>query len=364
MRRYLSAILSSIGGNFYSAVWPFIVAEAGISPESYGLFNSISGFVSVLSRVLVGFIGSSRSVFSAGVMMYAASSLILLLGASSYTVLLSLIFSSTGFALTMIGIRVLSSSGKRKGLKLGFIVSSGNLGVILGGYLGVLTNNLAGRTVMLLSGALISLSSIALIPPMRKEIRSISLRVNRSIRRFMLISLMDSFIWAMFYPFFLVTAPKIVKATDLDIATAQAGMMVTAIVFNPAMGGLSDRGNRGLFMAVSELVGAILVLIYGYPIGKISLFISSILMGLVIATWDPIAWAYIAERVPEEELLSQAGVWSSLTGIMRAIAPSLGGISYTYLGHSTHMTLVGSLLIILSILIAITLMDDRKEYIL
>ncbi|MGC9104181.1 MAG: MFS transporter [Candidatus Methanodesulfokora sp.] len=358
MRKYASAILASIGGNFYSAVWPFIVAEAGVDPKNYGLFSSISGFTSISSRILVGFIGSSRSVFSIGVLMYAASSLVLLLGISSSTVLLALIFSSTGFALTMIGIRVLSSSGRRRGLELGFIVSSGNLGVILGGYLGVLTNNVAGRTAVFLLGALISLSSMALIPQIEestKNVKMILLRIDRRIRKFVLISLMDSFTWAMFYPFFFVTAPKVVNATDLDIATAQAGMMLTAIIFNPVMGGLSDKGDRGIFMAASEFIGALLVLIYGYPAGKISLFMSSIFMGLVIATWDPVVWAYIADRVPREELLLQTGVWSSLTGIMRAVAPFIGGLSYSYLGHSIHMTLLSFLLAILSILIIIFL---------
>lgn len=363
MKKYISAILASIGGNFYSAIWPFIVAEAGVDPKSYGLFSSISGFTSVSSRILVGFIGSSRSVFSIGVLMYAASSIILLFGASSLTVLLSLIFSSTGFALTMIGIRVLSSSGRRRGLELGLIVSSGNLGVILGGYLGVLTSNIAGITAVFILGALISLFSIAFIPRIEestKNARMILLRIDRRIRKFVLISLMDSFIWAMFYPFFFVTAPKVVNATDLDIATAQAGMMSTAIIFNPLMGGLSDRKDRRIFMAGSEFIGAILILIYGYPVGKISLFVSSIFMGLVIATWDPVVWAYIADRVPREELLLQAGVWSSLTGIMRAIAPFIGGLSYSYFGHSIHMTLLSFLLIILSALITIVLRGDNQ----
>jgi len=71
-------------------------------------------------------------------------------------------------------------------------------------------------------------------------------------------------------------------------------------------------------------------------------------MGLVIATWDPVSWAYVTERVGERDLLSQAGLWSSVTGLMRAVAPSIGGISYSVLGHSLHMSLVSSLLLALS----------------
>lgn len=248
-----------------------------------------------------------------------------------------------------------------RGVSTAEIISSAQLGMLLGINLELATFLLTGTYVYaLFSGIILAVLAMILLAPWRrarlfKEKFSLRLLIpsSRAAKLLLLICCMDAFVWGGVFGFAYVLAPSYLGAVESDIGLARSLTMILAIPLNIIFGAISDKiRSRSIFPTLSEILGAVALSCYALIRSPISIMIFGLLMGFVAASWGPIVIALLTEVTPRDELGATLPSWSILTGASRVAYPMIGGILISRLGAALFFNLSGASLIGLAILIA------------
>lgn len=252
----------------------------------------------------------------------------------------------------------------RRGLFTARIISSAQLGILLGVNLG-LGAFLLTRTYVyaLILGIIFSILAMIVLAPWRRirlfeEKFSLRLLIpsSRAARFLPLICCVDSFIWGGIFAFVYVLAPSHLGAVESDIGLARTLTTVLAIPLNIFFAAVSDKIRlRSFFLALSEIISVPALFCYALLRSPISIIIFGSLMGFVAASWGPIVIALFTEITPKEELGATLSSWSILTGVSGAIYPIIGGFIISRFGIAPFFMLSGASLMILAITILILL---------
>ncbi len=348
----------------FSALWPFMVESAGVDSTSYGGFLGAGNVLSIFARGFLMAANSLGIVVFAGALFSIGSAAALLLGYTYHTIFFSTIFQRMGFAASMMG-RGLAAGMEVprnwRGVFTAEIMSSAQLGMLLGINLGLATFLLTGTYVYaLLSGIILAFLAMILLAPWRrtklfKEKFSLKLLIpsSKPAKLLLLLCCMDAFVWGGVFGFAYVLAPSYLGAVESDIGLARSLTMILAIPLNLVFGAISDKiRSRSLFLTLSEILGAAALFCYALIRSPISIIVFGLLMGFVAASWGPIVIALFTEVTPRDELGATLSSWSILTGASRVIYPMIGGVLISRFGAAPFFNLSGVFLIILAVLIA------------
>jgi len=348
----------------FSALWPFMVESAGVDSASYGGFLGAGNILSIFARGFLMAANSLGVVVFAGALFSIGSAAALLLGYTYHTIFFSTILQRMGFAASMMG-RGLAAGMEVprnwRGVFTAEIMSSAQLGMLLGINLGLATFLLTGTYVYaLLSGILLAVLAMIMLAPWRRTKlfrEKFSLRLlipsSRPAKLLLLICCMDAFVWGGIFGFAYVLAPSYLGAVESDIGLARSLTMILAIPLNLIFGAISDKiRSRSIFLALSEVFGAAALFCYALIRSPISIIVFGLLMGFVAASWGPIVIALFTEVTPRDELGATLSSWSILTGASRVVYPMIGGLIISGFGAAPFFTLSGIFLIALAIMIA------------
>ena len=351
----------------FSALWPFMVEAAGVDSASYGGFLGAGSILSLFARGLLMAANNLGIVAYAGAIFSIGSAAILLAGYTYHTILFSTILQRLGFAASMMGRGLaagLEVPRSWRGVFTAGVVSSAQLGILIGENLGLSTFLLTGSYLYaLISGIFLAALSMILLAPWRKvklfeENFSLKLLIpsSRPAKLLLAICCADAFIWGGVFGFAYVLAPSYLGAVESDIALARSLTMILAIPMNLVFGAISDKlRSRAPFLVLSEVFGAAALFCYAIIRSPISIIVFGLLMGFVASTWAPIVIALFTELSPRSELGAVLSSWSILTGASRILYPMIGGLIIERLGVGFFFNLSGALLLALAILMAILL---------
>ena len=351
----------------FSALWPFMVEAAGVDSASYGGFLGAGSILSLFARGLLMAANNLGVVAYAGAIFSIGSAAILLTGYTYHTILFSTIFQRLGLAASMMGRGLaagLEVPRSWRGVFTAGVVSSAQLGMLIGVNLGLSTFLLTGSYIYaLISGIFLAALSMILLAPWRKvrlfeENFSLKLLIpsSRPAKLLLAICCADAFIWGGVFGFAYVLAPSYLGAVESDIALARSLTMILAIPMNLVFGAISDKlRSRAPFLVLSEVFGAAALFCYAIIRSPISIIVFGLLMGFVASTWAPIVIALFTELSPRGELGAVLSSWSVLAGASRILYPMIGGLIIERLGVGFFFNLSGALLLALAILMAILL---------
>ena len=351
----------------FSALWPFMVKAAGVDSASYGGFLGAGSILSLFARGLLMAANNLGVVAYAGAIFSIGSAAILLAGYTYHTILFSTIFQRLGFAASMMGRGLaagLEVPRSWRGVFTAGVVSSAQLGILIGVNLGLSTFLLTGSYIYaLISGIFLAALSMILLAPWRRvrlfeENFSLKLLIpsSRPAKLLLAICCADAFIWGGVFGFAYVLAPSYLGAVESDIGLARSLTMILAIPMNLVFGAISDKlRSRAPFLVLSEVFGAAALFCYAIIRSPISIIVFGLLMGFVASTWAPIVIALFTELSPRGELGAVLSSWSVLAGASRILYPMIGGLIIERLGVGFFFNLSGALLLALAILMAILL---------
>lgn len=348
-----------------------MVELAGVDSTSYGGFLSLGNLLSLLVRALATAVNSLGLITLIGASFSATASLILLSGYTYHSIMFSTIFQKISFEVSRMGREVTAGMvlpKKWRGVFAAIVLSSTQLGILIGVNLGLLLFLLSGSYLYsIIMGIILAGSSSAILAPIRKiklfqENFSPKVLIprRRPVRLLLLVCILDAFVWGGAFEFAYILAPYYLGAAELDIGLARTLGMLIVIPMNLFFGAISDKfKSRRLFLMISELIGCVALLLYSTARSPLSIVIFGALMGLVASTWIPIVIAYFTEMVPREELGATLSSWSIFTGVARTIYPAIGGFLIDNFGVQFFFEFSAFMLLSISILIAAALKENR-----
>jgi len=337
----LASFLNSVGSNLQLSVWPFYLQLSNVSEATFGLFSTISSLAGIVTRSVgarLSIRGESLTLV-AGTLASACAMLAYALAPDPATILLGMTLASVSTALVMMGRTLLirsATSSERRATSYSVVGTLSNVGLVIATNLGVVAFATFGYRQLFILGAVVSSLALlmSLLLPRNKAVAvqgsllplSMLKKASPRLRRFYLVTALDSFSWAIATPFFTITPTIIFSATKEEIALMQTLIWGTAIATNVMTASISDKlGSRRTIMAFSEALGAVCFGLYVLAQSIYPLYLCAILFGLVIVTWGPITSAYITEVAGHREIHEAVGTWMTVTAIARIPGPFIGG---------------------------------------
>jgi MFS family permease len=157
----------------------------------------------------------------------------------------------------------------------------------------------------------------------------------------------------LFFAFIQLVVPLIpryaleIGATPFLIGLATASISITAIVFRPICGVLSDKTSRSLLMLLGLMLGAVAYSILFFSTSVNMIIIARLLEGIAIAAFVPSSIASAVDQAPPGKLGETLGWRSLMIGIGFMVGPALGGLISQYVGYNTTFGIAAILLLIL-----------------
>ena len=292
----LASFLNSIGSNIQLGVWPFFLQLSNISESTYGLFSTISSLAGIITRA-AGATLSTRGeslTLMIGILASICAMITYALAPAPITILLGMTLASISMALVQMGRTLLvrtTTSAERRATSYGFVGTLSNAGMVLATNAGVVFFVALGYNGLFLLGAGVSSMAllIALTLPRRKaSVTQGSLfplsglgKASTALRRFYLVTALDSFTWAIATPFFSITPATLFSATKEQIALLQTSIWGTTMATNVVTASISDRfRSRKTMMAFSEGLGVVCFALYAVAQSRFPLYLCGILFGL------------------------------------------------------------------------------------
>jgi MFS family permease len=104
-------------------------------------------------------------------------------------------------------------------------------------------------------------------------------------------------------------------------------------VFQIIFGRYVDRVGYVKYMALSQGICTLLLVIIYFNQSFIGVLVASMLMGLAMALWGPADQAWLAKNVDPEERAGSIGVYSTFRGLIALPGPFIGGILFDAFGY-------------------------------
>jgi len=355
----VSSLVFGIAFTLYDPIWPFLVEEAGIDLATYGYIASISQGFEFLVRWLSSAYLSPSTAYLISSLSISISTGVLLWSISPYTILTSLSTARMGRALHFLGrSQIVSMRFKKRGTAFGLTRVAGQVGMIIGPIIGYLILIIIYRELIFILGIFLGILSAIVAYPLLKNIPS---RVKKSImfwkgtlnpriRNVTLLTILNNFARQAFFPFHFVAAPIIFGAGPEHIALASVIERIVSMSAGVPIGWLSDKlGERRSVMVISEIMVVSGMLFYIFPnLGITGFLISTLFIGLGMASYAPIAMALVSDLAPERP---EDAVAFLLTGISLARIPAslvTGGLIALY-GYTTAFSFSALCLVIVAI---------------
>ncbi len=341
------------------AVWQPFVLSLGVSMSTLGLLESLGGRQGLSATVTLPFagqladrlgrrplvlLGHAFTVLAAGLYAVAALSrewLWLLPGVVSLG--LAMVASPARVSLIEESAEV-GQDGEAHAMTLAWWVAPGVVAPALGGYLA----NRAGFLPVMVLRVLLEASCVLLLVILLRETRrEISawrkgvewrprlaqlIGVPKELRGFFAAVAVDAFAWGLGAVLLFGMLSQ-----AYGFSTVQLGLMLSlqcllwAVVQIP-MGRWVDRYGSKRLMLLSDVVG--LLVLAGWLASRsfASFTLWYALYALVYAAWGPAYRAYATRRVPEGRRAEAMGWLEASRGLVRFVAPYLGGLLFEHFG--------------------------------
>jgi MFS family permease len=144
------------------------------------------------------------------------------------------------------------------------------------------------------------------------------------------------------------------------IGLATSSVSITAIVFRPLGGIMSDKWSRVKLMIIGVLLVSIAYVVLAFSKDVGTIIASRVLEGVAVALFVPSSIASAVDYAPEGRVGEALG-WRSLTiGIGFSLGPALGGFMAELLGYNGTF-MVTALLVLVVILLIATCKEAPRE---
>ncbi len=365
-----SSLLAAFAFSIYQPLWPFLVEDAHVDPSLYGIIASGANLLEFLIRWMFAAFSSPSMTFLIGCLGISASSGVLLLGPSPSIILSSLSFSRVGRALSLMGRNQIVSILYRDkvGTAFGSVRVAWQIGAVAGPALGALLLLLLGRTGIFALGLMLGVVSALIVIPLFKEVPSrrkgkIAFwkgSLTPEIRGIVGLTVLNNFARNSFIPFHMVLAPAIFGAKIEHIALATVIERMVSLMTGVPIGWLSDRiSDRRIILSLSELFMVSGIVMYILPGAGIPEFlVSTVLLGLGMASYAPIAMATVSELAPKNPEDAVAFL-STAVSFSRLPAPIITGFLISFFGYSSAFLLPMACLAIVGVSMLILSLKKR-----
>lgn len=152
----------------------------------------------------------------------------------------------------------------------------------------------------------------------------------------------------------------VIGAQPFMIGLAVSSISMTAIVFRPIGGILSDRWSRRNLMLIGLFLGSSAYAILFFSKDITTIMIARLLEGIAIASFVPSSIASAIDYAPEDKVGEALGWRSLMIGIGFSVGPALGGFLSELFGYATTFGITSVLLLSLTPLI-ISTGDERHH---
>ncbi len=140
----------------------------------------------------------------------------------------------------------------------------------------------------------------------------------------------------------------VIGATPFMIGLATASVSITAILFRPLSGVLSDRTSRSLLMLLGLLFAAAAYMILFFSSTVEVIIIARLLEGIAIASFVPSSIASAVDQAPPGKLGETLGWRSLMIGLGFMVGPALGGFISQSVGYTATFGIASVLLLVLA----------------
>ena len=372
----LASFLNSIGSNLQLSVWPFFLQLSNVSESTYGLFSTVSSLAGIATRALGAKLSTRGESLTLviGIFTSVCSMMTYAVAPTRVTILVGMALASISMALVAMGRTLLIrtvTSPERRATSYGIVGTLSNAGMVIAANSGVLMFAVLGYVGLFSLGA--SICSLALLfsvaLPRRQALAlqgsllplSALRKSSRALRRFYLVTALDSFSWSVAAPFFSITAATIFSATKEQIALIQTFMWGTTIATNIVTASISDKlHSRKAMLVFSEGLGVVCFALYVAAQSIFPIYLCAILFGLVVVTWGPIVSAYITEVTGPGEIHEAIATWMTLTAIARIPGPFIGGYLAEIWNPKAPYLIALPLIVLTAVIIQISLIEPKR----
>jgi MFS family permease len=137
----------------------------------------------------------------------------------------------------------------------------------------------------------------------------------------------------------------VIGGSPFMIGLAVASISITAIVFRPLFGVLSDRRSRSRLMLMGLVFGSVAYAILFLSRDIITIMVARLIEGFAVAAFVPSSMASAVDLAPEGKVGEALGWRAMLTGIGFTIGPSLGGFLSEIFGYVVTFGITSVLLL-------------------
>jgi len=373
----IHTFLRGMSQTMRNAIWQPFVLSLGASMPVLGLLEGLGGFRGLINGVvqpLGGWLsdrqGRKKLLVLGGLLSMTSYTLYALAGLlrNWYLLLPGVVFlglTSMGLPArdSMVAESSLSSKRSRSYSLIGFGYAAS--GVFAAAMAGLMADRWGYHTVFL-SGLGMETVCVALIvrfavetvgPEDRKAIswgglaatfRSI-LVPPRSLRSFYVAMTMDSFAWGIGAGIYYGMLRQTYGFTPTQFGIMSSVFSLSWAVSQLPVGRLIERHGRIRFMAISELLGAAMMMGWLLSSRFESFAVLQVVNGLVVATWLPAILGWMSDHVSDEQRAQQMGKLSAFRAVFSFAGPYIGGLIFDRWGFAGPMTvnIVGAVLVAL-----------------
>jgi MFS family permease len=157
----------------------------------------------------------------------------------------------------------------------------------------------------------------------------------------------------LFFTFVQVVVPLIpryalvIGATPFLIGLAVSSISITALLFRPVFGILSDKGPRLKFMILGLMLASLAYTILFFSSNIAMIAAARLIEGVAIASFVPSSIASAIDQAPEGKLGKALGWRSLMIGIGFSIGPALGGTMSQFIGYADTFGVTALLLLLI-----------------
>lgn len=161
----------------------------------------------------------------------------------------------------------------------------------------------------------------------------------------------------LFFAFIQLVVPLIpryalvIGATPFLIGLATASMSITAIVFRPLSGVMSDRTSRSLLMLLGLILGAAAYTTLFFSSSVEMIIVARLMEGVAIAAFVPSSIASAVDQAPPGKLGETLGWRSLMIGLGFMVGPALGGFISESVGYVNTFGIAAVLILALTPLV-------------
>lgn len=351
---FLSSLIECTGWNMWNLVWQPFVLSLGGSTSVIGLFNSIWTAITSVLMLGAGELSDSlgRKKLIAAYYLISIIGIGITLVARSWVYLIpSIILFGVADALgepAFMPLFAESVDETRRGVAFSLLSLTwflpGFYSQILAGFLGdrigvrrVFYITLAMDLLALLMFAIFVKETLRKRKPL--ELKRIvsgvreTLRPQKSLVFFYIVSILDRFSWALSGGIFVAIIYESFGFTLLQIGTLTTVMSITTTLCLIPSGRLVDRHGSKAIMLMATAIAAAMFLGFMSASSFTPFIVFQAFKGLSIALWDPAHNTYISNAVKESERGRLFGSLNGLKGILVFPAPMIGAYLYETYGY-------------------------------